>query len=45
MRWFEIGQLSLNNSNIKMETLGDINIVNALASIDKAEWMQEIKDW
>ena len=39
MRWFEIGQLSLNNSNIKMETLGDINIVNALASIDKAEWM------
>lgn len=37
VRWFEIGQL-VSNDNLLINSIGDINVVNALAILDKDQW-------
>lgn len=36
--WFEVGQLAMSNEQITIRTEGDINVVNALASLSEEEW-------
>lgn len=46
VRWFEIGEL-VDNGEITIESDGDINVVNALASIDRQKWsliQERVKD-
>ena len=38
VRWFEVEELSGNDDGITIESTGDINVVNALAVLDKNEW-------
>ena len=38
IRWFEIGQL-ITNGELTIESTGDINVVNALAILDRQEWV------
>ncbi len=37
VRWFEVGQL-IKDGQLNIESAGDINVVNALAVLDKNEW-------
>lgn len=37
VRWFEVGILK-NSSDLVLKTSGDINVINALAVLDKSEW-------
>lgn len=41
--WFEIGQLPTNVAGIEINSLGDINVINSLAILDKNEW-DHLKD-
>ncbi len=38
VRWFEVGQL-IEDGELIMKSEGDINVVNALAVLDKKEWI------
>lgn len=37
VRWFEIGEL-VNSGEVVIESFGDINVINALAGIEKDKW-------
>lgn len=37
VKWFEVGQL-VSNGNLTIHSEGDINVINALAVLDKNEW-------
>ncbi|MDD5415780.1 MAG: hypothetical protein PHE48_02100 [Candidatus Daviesbacteria bacterium] len=39
VRWFEVGQLIQDGGELGITSSGDINVVNALAVLDKAEWV------
>jgi len=39
VRWLEVGQL-LNSNGLTIESIGDINVVNALAVLESAEWKE-----
>jgi len=36
--WFEVGELTLNAQSLTIKTTGSINVVNALAIVDKDKW-------
>lgn len=38
IRWFEVGELK-SGEGIEIQSLGDINVVNSLAILNKDEWM------
>lgn len=42
VRWFEVGELN-NGGKLEIISVGDINVVNALAVLDKNEW-DNLKD-
>jgi len=39
VRWFEVGYLVREGGEIVIESFGDINVVNAIAVLDKDEWV------
>lgn len=39
VRWFEVGQLSKDSEELEVRSSGDINVVNALAILDRQEWI------
>ena len=39
IRWFEIGELINNDGQLNIQSSGDINVVNALAILNKSEWL------
>lgn len=39
IRWFEVGQLA-DGEELVIDSSGDINVVNALAILDKDEWLK-----
>lgn len=39
VRWFEVGSL-IDGSNLTVKTQGDINVVNAIATVDKSLWQE-----
>lgn len=41
VRWFEVGQLR-GNEELKLASEGSINVVNALAIVDKNEWLRDL---
>lgn len=40
VRWFEVGQLSKDGEELEVRSSGDINVVNALAILDRQEWIE-----
>lgn len=38
IRWFEIGEFATDNGELKVVSSGGINVINALAVLDKNEW-------
>lgn len=38
VRWFEVGLLPKDGEELEIRSVGDINVVNAVASLDKNEW-------
>ncbi|MDP3973621.1 MAG: hypothetical protein Q8P92_02185 [Candidatus Daviesbacteria bacterium] len=41
IRWFEVGELSRDRGELNIESSGDINVVNALAIIEKNLWQDD----
>lgn len=39
VRWFEVGQLFQDGEELEITSSGEINVVNALAVLDKNEWI------
>lgn len=39
IRWFEVGQLPIDETVLEITSSGDINVVNALAVLNKNEWV------
>lgn len=42
VRWVEVGQLPMDEEVLTIKTEGDINVINALALVDKNEWSSHI---
>lgn len=40
VRWFEVGETVADNEDISIATSGDINVVNALVTINKDKWLE-----
>lgn len=38
IRWFEVGELAADKGELKVGSSGNINVINALAVLDKNEW-------
>ncbi len=39
IRWFEVGELPKDGEDLQISSTGPINVVNALVTIDKNEWL------